>query len=563
MKCSGCQARGVHSVVGAEDGKPVVLVASDQNFPPVLFSKDGDACVGIMRIEFGTAKELGFAVADLLHGISLPVGSVILVGSISDLNRQGIGGYTDELARTVRVLKDKLGGRVKVVALPPVLLGGINSFRLLRLVVEVEHWAERLEGGDGVLLKKTRGEVVNKIGEHRVGGVKDPEEKVDTLLREVEGWKKMRVRSVAWSNMPERMKPLSEEGEKVVLDQLWMELRQNFGVRVSGNLDLSREGAVEKPVFKYAVLGGSNADRLGDAMVAMGKDVIKVTKSGWRPSKKGVEEMMQMLVGKDLGDRIIILYGMDNGVFYEEDEDGDRSLPKPDDKGKYHVVGKVEVATQKQAKGLFCNCLTILDRVKGCRKLLMAPGVRYFREACCVKDGHCSNLGESGYRRGMLEDLSRIKEAMDEVCREAGMKSFKVLSPVELLGIRPGMDEDTLISIVGDDPVHMAAQGYAKLAVSCINLAESNMTIFTGEKRGWEDEEDEEEMATQNYHRKRHEWLFNVVSGTGSWKGGQAAPPAMLSMQGGQEKGFPKGTWKGLPGKGAGPKGGNAYPYFK
>ena len=155
--------------------------------------------MGIMRIEFGTAKELGFAVADLLHGISLPAGSVIMVGSTSDLNRQGIGGYTDELARSLRVLKDKQGGRVKVVALPPVLLGGINSFRLLRLVVEVEHWAERLEGGDGVLLKKTRGEVVNKIGEHRVGVVREPEEKVDTLLREVEGWKKMRVRSLAWA----------------------------------------------------------------------------------------------------------------------------------------------------------------------------------------------------------------------------------------------------------------------------------------------------------------------------------------------------------------------------
>ncbi len=62
-----------------------------------------------------------------------------------------------------------------------------------------------------------------------------------------------------------------------------------------------------------------------------------------------------------------------------------------------------------------------------------------------------------------MEDLCRIKEAMDEVCREAGLKSFKVLSPVELLGIRPGMDEDTLISLLGDDPVHMAAQGYGKL----------------------------------------------------------------------------------------------------
>jgi hypothetical protein len=47
-----------------------------------------------------------------------------------------------------------------------------------------------------VLLKRTTGEVVNMIGEHRFGMVRDPEERVDTLLREVGGWKKMRVRSV-------------------------------------------------------------------------------------------------------------------------------------------------------------------------------------------------------------------------------------------------------------------------------------------------------------------------------------------------------------------------------
>ncbi len=142
----------------------------------------------------------------------------------------------------------------------------------------------------------------------------------------------------------------------------------------------------------------------------------------------------------------------------------------------------MELATQKQAKGLFCNCLVILDRLKGCRKLLVSPGVRYFREAYCLKEGHYNNLGECGHRRGMLEDLSKIKEVMDEVCREAGMKSFKVVSPVELLSIRPGMDEDALISILGDDPVHMAAQGYVKVASSCINLAESTMTIFTDDE---------------------------------------------------------------------------------
>jgi hypothetical protein len=71
------------------------------------------------------------------------------------------------------------------------------------------------------------------------------------------------------------------------------------------------------------------------------------------------------------------------------------------------------------------------------------------------------------------------------------------------------MDKDILIGILGDDPVYMAAhcaQGYAKLAGRCVSLAESTMTIFTGEKGVWEEGEcAEDEMAMENYHRRRHE----------------------------------------------------------
>jgi hypothetical protein len=86
MRCSGCKVRGQHSVIGAEDGNPVVLVASDQNFPPVLYSEDSGACIGILRMEYGSVKELGFAVGDMLHGISRDTGWVH--------NRSGTAGYS-------------------------------------------------------------------------------------------------------------------------------------------------------------------------------------------------------------------------------------------------------------------------------------------------------------------------------------------------------------------------------------------------------------------------------------------------------------------------------------
>jgi hypothetical protein len=96
-------------------------------------------------------------VTDMLDGVALAPGSVILVGSVSDLAKQGVSGYTEEVARTVRILKEKLGPNVQVGILPPILLGGVNSFNLLRGIVEVETWVERLEGGEGALLQKTRG----------------------------------------------------------------------------------------------------------------------------------------------------------------------------------------------------------------------------------------------------------------------------------------------------------------------------------------------------------------------------------------------------------------------
>ncbi len=51
--------------------------------------------------------------------------SVILVGSVSDLARQGVSGDTEELTRTIRILREKQerqGVKVQVSALPPVLL---------------------------------------------------------------------------------------------------------------------------------------------------------------------------------------------------------------------------------------------------------------------------------------------------------------------------------------------------------------------------------------------------------------------------------------------------------
>ena len=70
--CMGCKARGPHSEVGSEEGDPVVLVFTNQNFPAVLFSLDERACIGVVRVEGGTIKEIGFVIGDMLDDIMVP-----------------------------------------------------------------------------------------------------------------------------------------------------------------------------------------------------------------------------------------------------------------------------------------------------------------------------------------------------------------------------------------------------------------------------------------------------------------------------------------------------------
>jgi hypothetical protein len=521
MVCYGCKARGPHSVIGGEGQDPVVLVVSDQNFPPVLFSENNGACIAILRIEFGSIKEIGFAIGDMLSGIRLPEGSVILVGSVSDLDKQGVTGYAEELARTIRIVKEKQGGKAQVSSLPAVLLAGINSFRLLRNILEMEFWLEKLEGGDAKLLTKTRNIVVELIGKRGIGQRRSPEEIIYTLPKGVGVYDKVRLRSVGWVNMPERMEPITEEDEALIINTMVAEIRTNYGVRVSSQLESGRDKMDKNVLTEVVCIGGSNAERLGDVLEKMGVNVVKITKKGWKPTKKGVEEMVELMGDRVSKEAVVIFQGLDNSTFYEENEDGDRAFPKADSDGRYHVVGRVEVASPRQVKSLVRNCGPILERIRLNKKLLLSPTVRYFRETCCECREHCTNVGHAGYRRNMIVELDEIKDAIVEQCREEGMTLYKVASPLDLVGIRAAMEEVELEKLLGKDPVHMTGEGYAALAVNALRLIESRRTLFVGEKRERSESMETELEEVGGWARHNHEWLFETVSGAGGWKPGK------------------------------------------
>jgi hypothetical protein len=78
------------------------------------------------------------------------------------------------------------------------------------------------------------------------------------------------------------------------------------------------------------------------------------------------------------------------------------------------------------------NCVPIWEVVGDRKKAILSPLVRYFRTfrcTCCEAREHCVNVGMAGYRRGLLADLSDVKDSILEGCERAGVKNFQGAQP--------------------------------------------------------------------------------------------------------------------------------------
>ncbi len=73
------------------------------------------------------------------HG-TLPSGSVVLVGSMSHLAKNGLNFYAPFLVETMTRMAGRVGPRVNVIPFVPVPIGGIGTETLARDMVDLDCW---------------------------------------------------------------------------------------------------------------------------------------------------------------------------------------------------------------------------------------------------------------------------------------------------------------------------------------------------------------------------------------------------------------------------------------
>jgi hypothetical protein len=70
----------------------------------------------------------------------MPVGSVVVLSSLSYLARVGTAAYAEELVRSLARIRDAYASSVRNVHGFPVLIGGLDDESVIRSILEIELW---------------------------------------------------------------------------------------------------------------------------------------------------------------------------------------------------------------------------------------------------------------------------------------------------------------------------------------------------------------------------------------------------------------------------------------
>jgi hypothetical protein len=292
---------------------------------------------------------------------------------------------------------------------------------------------------------------------------------------------RIRMISGEIENLPASISPMDENDEKVVVEQIMMEIAETYTIEVNHSPNLSRCNG--DPVFddslnpeaRIFVIGASHAVRLVGGLAEKGHNIINLAKPGWKLDSATAAEIGQKLQQYAAGkDNLIVIDPLSNSVFCGSDTDGNLvDLEKTG--GRWHVPGSLTVRSKPFLKQTLQKMNTFLDSCTDCKLLLLVPIPRYIAASCCDNPEHVTNRSDSDFAAEISGELERVEELLD-----AWAQSWS--APAMVMSYRAVTDdpEATLADLTVSatllwleaDPVHAAPELYAALAAAVESASE-------------------------------------------------------------------------------------------
>ena len=465
-----CIACEIQHPLGGTD--PISICITDQNFLPNL--SGGKNCVGIIRLENGSLKELTELALEVFSGFKFPAGSVLLIGSATHLHRVGVTLYAlDWNGCTLHL--GKVLANVQICPLIP-LLGENIPGTLGRELVQITGWLEKMYEGSILGLKEVWALCAGFVATAVDNGVQE-KSYTTVALPSYLGLNPPLApfRFVSSSSCHINANGLSVQAMEELTRTLLSAISKNFGIKTYPEDTLVREHLAEEggkgTISSIVLVGASNMRRVYPHLESTGLKITLCPLDGQVPSEKTLEKLGEELAKiSSKSDVAVVLDLLGNTCFRFEQPDGTMAVPIML-AGRYHLLGNVGVISDENLKIVLKKVIPVLDQLKSTLKVIIPPIPRYIGGGCCQDSAHAPNSREVGYAEGMLGKAMHLRKVLRDELKSSTLRNYWVPDIVAGLvpeGVKsvPDMAAEMALLCIGDN-VHLTHQAYGKLA-GCI-----------------------------------------------------------------------------------------------
>ena len=214
--------------------------------------------------------------------------------------------------------------------------------------------------------------------------------------------------------------------------------------------------------------GGSHAERLAAAIGSRHRNIADLSIPGWKLSESSAADLASDISGimenNDSSRVVVVLQLFDNETY--KGLSGSEIVDPVKKDGKYHIIGKLVLASSEEFKALFGTAITVIKAAKSALVLLISPLYRYATGRCCRQETHLTNFSEVDYTKKLANTLQSLGKQLRSLVWHRHWKNVSVVNMAAHMGIGLSAAEDEreedlrmgdLLKRWGSDPVGPSA----------------------------------------------------------------------------------------------------------
>jgi len=491
-----CCANAPHHILG-DTYQPACIILTDQCFPAALPATNSETrCPIIIRVEDGTLSDILASFRKTIGKVKLPVGTVILISSLSHLARVGTAAYVADLHATIRAIEEDYGNRVRAVHGMPILAENLDDGPTARALWDTLDWLENVDKRAKHMLPNSTYNLkeLSLLAGETVGGLATAR----LHLRLPAGFRNSDQAAFmlgSCSRLGNKVSAISMEELPAAVATLIGELNEEFAVNLDPAPNLSAGSGTtscKNPEdITILIAGSSHASRLANVLADSHPHLVDISVGGWKLNEDSAVEMAEEIgdhLSETTGKAAVIVQLFDNSIYFGKLPDGTRKEPFKED-GQYHVEGELDTISKERMRELFDIAAPVFRAAKNVPTFVLGPIPRYMTTSCCEEPDHVTNFEDADYAANIAGGVSALGRHLRQLVWHKRWKNVVVLNTPELMGIAGSYSveeaavrlRDVMVLWGTSDPVHPTTEAYRSLATAVLDVLRAKV-LGTGDE---------------------------------------------------------------------------------